>query len=117
MDDPTLDVDAILDEFFSRYYGAAADPMRRLYLRIEEIFSNSENYPAEVREIDQHWHQDEDLAWGTLGTEERLAELGEIMEKARQAARTELEKKRVALFDEAVWQYIVEGRRRWVEKQ
>ena len=67
---------AILGEFFTRYYGAAAEPMRRLYLRIEEIFSIPDNYPAEVLQVDQHWHQDEDMAWGVLGTEERLAELG-----------------------------------------
>ena len=39
------------------------------------------------------------------------------MEEARQAARTEVEKQRMALFDEAVWEYMVEGRRRWMEKQ
>ena len=28
----------------------------------------------------------------------------------------DVEKQRVALFDQAVWQYMVEGRRRWEEK-
>ena len=45
-----------------------------------------------------------------------MTELGRLMEQARQAAETDVEKQRVALFDQAVWQYMVEGRRRWEEK-
>ncbi|MDQ1318087.1 MAG: hypothetical protein QG588_1743, partial [Candidatus Poribacteria bacterium] len=49
LDDPELDIDEILDEFFTSYYGASAEPMKKLYLRIEDIYSNPENYPPEVR--------------------------------------------------------------------
>jgi len=48
-DDPSLDVDVLLDDFFTRYYGAASGPLKRMYLRIEEIYSNTANYPEEVR--------------------------------------------------------------------
>ena len=116
-DDPNLDVDELLDEFFARYYGAAGSAMKGMYLRIEEIFSSTKYYPEEVQKQDKLFHQTEEMAWGYLGTEERMAELGQFMEQAKQAARSDVEKRRVALFDKAVWQYMVEGRREYAAKQ
>ena len=53
---PDLEVDDILNEFFTQYYGAAAEPMKRLHLRIEEIYSDPNNYPEEVRTEDLGSH-------------------------------------------------------------
>ena len=44
-DDPDLDVDALIDEFFRLYFGAARDPMKRFYQRLEEIACDPANYP------------------------------------------------------------------------
>ena len=55
-------------------------------------------------------HQTEELAWGLLGTRERMTEFGKLMDAAKAAAKTDLEKQRVALFDQGVWQYMLQGK-------
>ena len=116
-DDPTLDGDKVIDEFFDRFYGAAAQPMRQLYLRIEDTFSNPASYPDELRLSPRHHHQTEEIAWGVLGRPERMAEFGQLMAQARAAARTDLDKARVELFDKGVWQYMVEGRKQYLQRR
>ena len=118
LDDPSLDVDALLDEFFTRYYGAAAEAMKRFYLRVEETFSNPANYPEEVRKNrKQDFFQTEEIAWKYLGTEPRMAELGALMDEASRLAVGEVEKQRVALFRKAIWDHMVEGRKQYLVKQ
>jgi len=115
-DDPELDGDALVEEFFTRYYGAAAAPMKALYFAIEDTYSTPANYPPEVRNSDQHFHQTEEMAWKWLGTEERMAGFGRLMDEARQAASNNVERERVALFDKGIWQYMVAGRNEWLAK-
>lgn len=115
-DDPSRDVDQLLDEFFRRYYGAAAGPMQKMYLKMEDIFSNPTNYPEDVQKTNKTFHQTEEIAWGNLGTEDRIAELGRFMQAAKAAAQTEVEKQRVALFERGVWNYMVEGRAMYLAK-
>jgi len=115
-DDPTLDGNRMIDEFFERFYGAAAEPMRQLYGRIEETFSNPANYPKEIQEAPGR-HQNEEIAWGVLGTPARMAEFGRLMSKARASAKTRTETERVALFDRGVWQYMVAGRKQYLERR
>lgn len=116
-DDPSLDVDELLDEFFTRYYGAAAQPMKRIHLLIEQTYGNPANYPEEMQKEVGIWHQTEEIAWDYLGTEERMAELGTLMAEARRTAQTDVEKRRVAIFDKGVWEYLVEGRRKYLAKK
>jgi hypothetical protein len=116
-DDPTIDPDALVDEFFARYFGAAAEPMNQFFTLIEETYGNAENYPAEVSVEDKQFHQTEEIAWKYLGTEGRMAQLGRFIEKAENAAATDLEKRRVETWKVGVWEYMVEGRRMYVEKQ
>jgi hypothetical protein len=118
LDDPSLEVDALLDEFFTRYYGTAAGPMKRLYHRIEDTFCNSVNYPEDVQKNrNKQFHQTEEMAWKYLGTEARMAELGALMDEATRAATGETQKQRVALFRKAVWDHMVEGRKNYLAKQ
>ncbi len=117
LDNPQVDVDKLLHEFFSRYYGSAGEPMKDIYLYIEKIYSNPKNYPQSVQKEKRHFHQTEEIAWGYLGTEERMRELGKLMEKAKQMAKTELEKRRVGLFEKGIWQYMVEGREMYLKKK
>ncbi len=118
LDDPSLDVDAVLNEFFTRYYGAAAEPMKRIYLRIEDIYQNPGNYPEKLLKgrKSQLW-QHEETAWKDLGTEARMAELGVLMDEATRTAVGKTEKVRVALFRKGVWDYMVEGRKQYLAKQ
>ncbi|MCC6441938.1 MAG: DUF4838 domain-containing protein [Armatimonadetes bacterium] len=117
LDDPSQDVDRLIDEFHRLYYGPAAAPMKRLYLTIESIFSDPANYPESVRSAKGHQHQTEEMAWRYLGTAERMAALGKLMARARSLARTDLQKRRVALFARGIWDPMVEGRRLWLAKQ
>ena len=117
MDDPALDVDDLLDEFFERYYGKAGVPMGKLYRRIEEIYSNPKNYPAEIRNGDKTEHQTDEIAWGYLGTRERMRELRRYMEEAMDLAESAQEKRRVELFEKTIWNYMTEGQLKYLRKQ
>lgn len=117
LDDPNIDVDKLLDEFFSRYYGSAGEPMKKIYLYIEKIYSDPKNYPEYVQKEKRHFHQTEEIAWGYLGTKERMEELGRLMEEAKRRAKTEIERKRVALFEKGIWQYMLEGREMYLKKK
>ncbi len=95
-----------LNEFFKRFYGNAAKPMQDLYKGIEDTYYNPKNYPT-----NNVWFggQTEEIAWGYLGTPERMAKFGLLMEQAKLAAKTDLEKKRVTYFEKGVWNYMKEG--------
>jgi hypothetical protein len=113
MDDSSQSIDALLDDYFTRYYGHAAAPMKELYLAMEETYSNPASYPP-------HFvlrHQTQQVAWESLGTEARMAAFARLMDQARAAAVTDVEKERVALFDEMYWSYMVAGRRQYVDRQ
>lgn len=107
-DDPDQDVDAMLHEFFERYFGAASAPMEKFYLQIEEIACNPANYPPPLYRKDGiDW---KNVAWTHLGTPERMEQLGALMREAQTLAQTELEKRRVSLWHDALWKWMAEGR-------
>lgn len=120
MDDPTQNIDDILNEFFSRYYGHAAEPMKKIYNMIEEIYMNPSNYPEEIHvtaQKERFFDQNEEIAWKYLGTEERLQKLDNLMEEAKLLAKDDIEKKRVALFEEGVLNYMKKGREMYLQKE
>jgi hypothetical protein len=102
--DPDQDGNKLIDEFFRRYYGAAAKPMQAFYEMAEAIYGDPANYPAGAQ------GQTPYIAWDCLGTSPRLEKLGQLMDEAKAACRTDLEKKRVALFDKGIWQVMRKGR-------
>jgi hypothetical protein len=110
-DNPILDADVLFNEFFDRYYGKAAEPMRQFYLMVEKIFCNSRNYPVNTK------HQNEEIAWTRLGTKDRMSKLSTYMDQAKRLADTEPFKQRVALFDKGVWQYMKKGREDYLERE
>ena len=101
-DNPNQDADKMIDAFFTRYYGAAARPMKAFYEKVERTYWNPASHPKGVNGAELHWKY--------LGTESVMAELGRYMEQAKAAVRTDLQKRRVALFDKGIWQYMVKGR-------
>ena len=105
-DDPNRDGNKLIDEFFTRYYGAAAKPVQAVYELIEKTYAE----PAPS-------HQNEKYAWTKLGTEKRMAELGKLMDEARKAAHTDIERQRVVLFDKGIWQYMLAGRKAYLERK
>jgi hypothetical protein len=108
MCDPTQDVDALLDEYFMRMYGAASEPMKKFYLTVEQIYADPANYPKE-----RVGHQNAQIAWGNLGTKERMGALEKLLQQAKELAKTDLEKRRVRLFELATWAYMIEGRKQY----
>lgn len=104
-DDPTLDGNRLIDEFFERYYGAAAEPMKQLYCEIESTFSDPKNYPVDIQKSPAHQHQTKELAV-FLGTKERMARFADLLAQAKQAARTPEEQERVSLFERGQWERI-----------
>jgi len=108
-DNPEVNVDDLINEFFQLYFGAAAEPMKRFYLRLEEIACNPTNYPNGI-----DWKK---AAWESLGTSERMEELGAIMAQAEKLTRTETEKQRVALWRKAIWEWMLEGREQHLATQ
>jgi len=118
LDDPSLDVDALLEELFTRYYGAAARPMKQFYLCVEETFSDTANYPEDVqKDRKKDFFQTEEIAWKYLGTEERMAKLGKLMDEAAQLAAGDVEQQRVDLFRKAIWDRMVGGHTQFLAKQ
>jgi alpha-L-fucosidase len=105
-DDPTLDTEALADEFFTLYFGAAAEPMKRFYHTIESIACDPKNYPSGVPMP----MQDADIAWSKLGTPERMKQLGALIQAAEASATGETEKQRVAMWRAAIWQSMLDGR-------
>jgi alpha-L-fucosidase len=105
-DDPTLDTEVLADEFFTLYFGAAAEPMKRFYQTIESIACDPENYPSGVPMP----MQDADIAWSKLGTPERMKQLGALIQAAEASATGEAEKQRVDMWRGAIWQWMLDGR-------
>ena len=94
----------IINEFFTGYYGPAAAPMKRFYEIVEKAYGTSANWPKGAR------HMTEAVAWDSLGTDDRMAQLEKEMQEARKVAVREPYKARIALFDEAVWQPMLKGK-------
>lgn len=117
LDDPFFEIDRALDEFFTRYYGTAAAPMKQLYLAIEQTYMTPTNYPETVQRDDIHFHQTEDMAWKYLGTAGRMAGWAKLLEQAQAAASTPEQQQRVAIFEKSIWSDMVAGQQRWEGRQ
>ncbi len=113
LDDVTLDIDHLLDEYFTRGYGPAGKPLRQLYERIEQIYCDPTSYPPNF-----NGHQHQIIAWAWLGTGPRMAELRTIMDQARVAIldASPIQQDRFQLFDLAVWQYLEQGKAQYEEQ-
>lgn len=104
-DDPTADIDALLTEFFTLYFGEAAEPMQAFYTLIEQTYSNPENWDQT-----SGFHQTETISWEVLGTKQRMTKLDTLMTEAEELADAPLEKARVAQWKKGVWLYMKNGR-------
>ncbi|MDD5707880.1 MAG: DUF4838 domain-containing protein [Kiritimatiellae bacterium] len=113
MDNADLDADALLDEYFTGMYGAASAPLKKFYLSVEKVYCDPKFRPT-AKGSDP---QSVETAWGLLGTAERMAEWGKLVDEAKALAKTEREKKNVALFELSIWQYMKQGREKYVMRK
>ena len=99
---------ALADEFFRRYYGPAAAPMRQFYTDAEEAYCNPANYPnvkgASTAAI---YHNP---SWTLLATTDRMERLGKLVDDAKALATEEPFKSRIVLFENGVWKQMVKGK-------
>ncbi len=106
-DDPDVNVDALITEFFRLYFGAAAEPMQAFYLQLEAIACDPDNYPAPYGRRDGiDWRK---AAWEKLGTPERMQVLGGWMAEAERRAEAAPERARVAQWKTAFWDWMRQG--------
>jgi hypothetical protein len=117
MDDPSLNVDTLLDDYFARLYGPAAAPIRKFYDTVEQTYGSPASYPEAIAtgKLEGHHHQTEEVAWGYLGNAKRMESLAKLIAEAKAAAQTSEQKQRVALFEMGTWDYMVAGRNLYLE--
>lgn len=116
MVNPNLDVDVLLDEFFTLQFGQAGPPLQRFYETVEAIYSNPRNYPPDIASGQRGGHQTREIAWKWLGTPERMAQLAGCVKAAQAARVTSAQARRREVFLKQYWDYMVEGRRRFDEQ-
>ncbi|MFA6566854.1 MAG: DUF4838 domain-containing protein [Victivallales bacterium] len=116
MDDPKLDVDKLLEDYFSAY-GLAGKPLRKMYELIEERYCNPKYYPKTSNGEPYADHQTVGIAWDYLGNEETMKQLQEHMDHAYTSAKTDQEKQLVKLWDDSVWSYMKTGRKTFIERK
>jgi hypothetical protein len=113
-DDPNLNEDALMDEFFRGYFGAAGRPMQEFYRQLESIACDPANYPPPYRRSNGiDWRK---AAWERLGTAERMEQLGALMTEAGRLAGTPMEQQRVASWRRALWDWMCEGRDQYLAR-
>jgi len=105
-------VDVLLDEYFTDLYGAAAAPLKKLYLDIEKVYSEP-TFRPKTRRVKA---TSVEAAWDCLGTAERMAGYAKLMDEAKALATTEREKRNVELFDLSIWKYMTVGRAQYVAR-
>ncbi len=103
--DVDTDYRQVVDEFFTLYFGAAAEPMKTFYYRISEI-NRQEGLVGTSPE----------KSWAKLGTPERMKELGGHIDEAVRLAGTDIEKRRVETWRKGVWEYMTAGHRQFYSR-
>ena len=103
MDDPSQDVDKVLNEMFTQYYGAPGKPLLTMYNEMEKEYWNRDNYPNRLYSLD------EDVAWGRVGTPERMARWQGMEDEAKKLVKTDTENRRFAIFENGIWKHMVMG--------
>jgi hypothetical protein len=92
--DADADVDAILDDFFDKWYGRAARPMKAFYIALDEA----------VTQAPIHGHEDRILP--EVYTPDLLARLEQLVAEAEQLAVSEREKLHVRA-DRLIYDHLV----------
>ncbi|MEI7672236.1 MAG: DUF4838 domain-containing protein, partial [Deltaproteobacteria bacterium] len=112
-DDPTLDGNALMDEFFTRYYGEASPMMKQLYAEMEKVKFDISNYPEAVQRGDKYNLLSREIAYKYLVTPERAERWGKLMDTAL-ASATGAYKERVQRYKTEVWDRMMAARAKYL---
>jgi hypothetical protein len=84
---------AVLDEFYSRFYGAAQEPMRRYWTMVDDQWTNVKEHAG--------------CGWGYARrfTPEFMQQARQVMNEALAACQTAMEYRRVKMQDDALKQF------------
>jgi hypothetical protein len=115
LDSTDEDVDELLDEFYKRFYGPAGKHIKAFVNKAEAIFWDSSNYTALIRKGIEHL--DEKTSWEVMCPPKVLKEFGKIIALAHAAAKTPVQKKRVSLFDNGIYQMMKTKSARYFSKR
>ena len=119
-DKPQDDARKLLAEFYPRFFGPAAEPMKAYYTEVEHTFWNADNYPEEVRRrytgcLNLGTHTDR-INWA-LGTPERLAKLDGFIRRAESLAKDAPYRDRVKLFRRMIHDQMMRGRKEFEKRE
>ncbi|MGL6226559.1 MAG: DUF4838 domain-containing protein [Thermoguttaceae bacterium] len=110
-DDPQLDMDRELNEYFTRYFGKAAGPMREFYDLIEDWTTNPDQR-INIRYVDY-----QRTLYEFIATPDRLLQLQDLISRAKMLEPTGIIRDRIDAWDRAYMQYIWLGRAQYQKKQ
>ncbi|MFW6060024.1 MAG: DUF4838 domain-containing protein [Phycisphaeraceae bacterium] len=85
--DVNIDIDAEMDRFFTGFYGSAAKPMRRYWLRIDEAYATTDAHTGSQYALHHIW------------TSELLTESRRDIERAKALAANDREREAVAMAE------------------
>ena len=113
--DATRDGEAMINEFFTKYYGAAGEPMKQLYRELEEVKFDLNNYPEKVRAGTKYQNLSHELACKHLLTPERMTKWTALLDTALANAQG-VHKERVQQYKTGVWDRMAAERAKFLAK-
>jgi hypothetical protein len=113
--DATRDGEAMINEFFTKYYGAAAESMKQLYRELEAVKFDLNNYPESVRARTKYQNLSPEIACKHLLTPERMTKWTALVDAALANAQG-VHKERVQQYQTGVWGRITSERTKFLAK-
>ena len=109
-DDPGLDMEHEMDEYFESYFGHAMEPMRTFYDMIEDISTSPD------KRINVKYMNYQKTLFGFTATPERLLALQDLISKAKLLEPKGITRDRIDAWDRAYMQYIWQARAQYLLK-
>jgi hypothetical protein len=98
LNDSSLNVDEMLDEYCKLFYGPAYEPMKSFFMKMEERFSNPDNWKLNESQTDANWD--------VICPVTELRKFEELINKASLMAVEKPYSTRVRLIKEAVYRMM-----------
>lgn len=113
-DDETRDIDQMLDEYYTRFYGSAGDAVRRFVEALEGRWCDQAVRQASGALPYEYGDATSMVWWEYLGTPEFIKKLQRMMASAKAAATPEsVYARRVNLLDKGILQLIINNRKHY----